>query len=95
MSDTETAAEAKESKSVKVAFPDREDDGCTHCDMILSVYNERTGELNVEASEAAQAAHAANVGCPATPNFTDPNAVRKVDKKTGKLDGEYAPAWSK
>lgn len=95
MPDTDTATEAKESKAAKVAFPDREDDGCTHCGMVLSVYNERTGELNVEASEAAQAAHAANVGCPATPNFTDPNAVRKVDKKTGKLDGEYEPAWKK
>ena len=86
--DTETTE-----STTKAAFPDRKDDGCTHCGMVLSVYNERTGELNVEASEDAQRAHAANVGCVATPQFTDPNAPRGVNKKTGKLDGEYAPAW--
>jgi hypothetical protein len=91
MVDTDTAT----SKAEKVPFPERKDDGCTHCGMVLSVYNERTGELNVEASENAQRAHAANVGCAATPQYVDPNIGRGIDKKSGRLDGEYSPAWKR
>lgn len=78
----------------KVEFPEREDDGCTYCGMVLSVTN-RDGSFNVEASEAAQRAHQNNTGCQATPNYVDPTTERKIDPKTGRLDGEYDPAWKR
>lgn len=78
----------------KVEFPERESDGCTHCGTVLSVFN-NDGSPDVAASEAAQAAHAANASCPATPTTIFANSKRGVDKKSGRLEGEYAPAFTK
>lgn len=82
-----------ETKQPDVAFPDRADDGCTHCGAILTVFD-RNGDVDVAGCEAAQQRHAANASCVATPN-TNPDQAREVNKKTGRLDGEYAPHWKR
>lgn len=89
-----TSNDKKEDKKPKVAFPERATDGCTHCGMLLSIYD-KAGNLDVAASEAAQRDHGANIGCVATPTFSSPQLERKIDKKSGKLEGEYAPAFGK
>lgn len=89
--------DAPKSRKAVVEFPDREDDGCTHCGSILAIYD-NAGNFMASESEAAQAAHTRDyASCAATPilatDFDKATGLRKVDKKTGKLAGEYEPAF--